>query len=119
MEIDTIIEKAKKQFPPYSGRIGNRFTDLSGQKIDHLLLLYRGENDITASRARPKYVCLCDCGNIVSIRGENIQERHKKGYAVTCGKCKEFQFSQLTEIQNFYILNTYLEENDSYLHIVL
>lgn len=111
--MDNIIKQAKEKFPQYSGKVGGRFKDLSGQKIGHLLLLYRGENDTSVTRPRAKYVCLCDCGNIVSVRGENIQQHSKDGHSVSCGKCKEFQFSQLTELQNFYILNTYLEEKDA------
>ena len=109
-----IIEKAKKQFPPYAGKTGNNFKDLSGQKIGHLFLMYRGENDPLVARPRPKYVCLCDCGNIVSIRGENIQQR--KNDNPSCGKCKEYKFSQLSELQNFYILNTYIDKEDQDRH---
>lgn len=107
---NVILEKAKKKFRPYSGKCGNRFQDLSGQKIGHLLLLYRGENDESCTRPRTKYICLCDCGNIVSMRAENIQQR--KNNNPSCGLCKEYQFSQLSEIENFYILNTYMDKND-------
>lgn len=83
-----ILERAYSLFPPYSGKLGNRFNDLSGQKIGHLLLLYRGENDPSITRPRPRYVCLCDCGNIVIIRGENISQR--KTDNPSCGSCKEY-----------------------------
>lgn len=107
---NNILQKAKEKFPPYSGVKGNRFMDLSGQKIGHLQLLYRGENDTLSTRPRTKYICLCDCGNIVSIRAENIQQR--KNNNPTCGSCKEYQFSQLTELKNFYILDTYQDKKD-------
>ena len=111
---DEILQKAKEKFPPYSGNKGARFIDISGQKIGHLQLLYRGENDEKVARPRTKYVCLCDCGNIVSIRAENLQQR--KNNNPTCGSCKEYRFSQLKELKNFYILNTYTDENDNGRH---
>ena len=103
------LQEIKKIFPPYSGKIGGRFIDRSGTKIGHLELLYRGENDPTATRPRAQYVCKCDCGNIVKQRGENILQ---SGDTASCGHCKEFQFNQLTELKNFYILNSYKSEND-------
>lgn len=107
---DKILQKAEQLFPRYSGQIGSRFKDLSGQKIGQLLLLYRGENDPLATRPRARYVCLCDCGNIVLVRGENIQQR--KNNNPSCGKCKEYQFSLLDELENFYILDTYFDTED-------
>ncbi len=103
------LKSIKEIFPPYSGQLGGHFIDRSGTKIGHLQLLYRGENDPLATRPRPQYVCKCDCGNIVKQRGENIL---RSGNSASCGHCKEFQFNKLTELTNFYILNSFQSKID-------
>lgn len=104
------LDSIKAKYPPYSGRPGNRFIDHTGEKIGHLTLLYRGENDPAVSRPRARYVCLCDCGNVTIQRGENIMQRRDN---VSCGHCKEFQFSQLTELAHFYIIDTFQSPDDN------
>lgn len=104
------LKNIKEIFPPYSGKLGGRFVDRSGTKVGHLKLLYRGENDPSATRPRVQYVCKCDCGNIVKQRGENILQ---SGNSASCGRCKEFQFNQLTELKNFYILNSFQSDTDN------
>ena len=114
--MDINLEEVKKEFPPYSGKIGHNFIDRSGQKFGHLTLLYRGENDPTVARPRARYVCLCDCGNIIIRRGENIIQRQTN---CSCGHCKEFIFSQLKELKNFNILETYYSKEDNRWHCVI
>lgn len=108
-----IIEKAQKIFPPYSGKIGGRFKDLSGQKFGKLTLLYRGENNPTDTRGRAMYVCLCDCGNIISMRGENIVQRKAN---ISCGHCKEFEFKN-KELKYFEKLEEFKEPQDEHYKI--
>ena len=44
--------------------------DMSGQKIGKLLVL---ERDKTKKTAAAYWICKCDCGNIISVRGQNLR----------------------------------------------
>ncbi len=58
------------------------FKDLTGLKFNRLLVLERAEN----KGKRVRYKCLCDCGNIIVTRGENLT-RKRNGGTVTTSSC--------------------------------
>lgn len=54
--------------------------DLTGIRFGSLLVLHR---DLTTiSKGKTRWVCKCDCGNTLSIRGSHLREGQKK-----CLKC--------------------------------
>ncbi len=54
-----------------------RFEDLTGQRFGRLVALERD----AASCGRPKWKCMCDCGNTVSVYASNL----KRGSSKSCG----------------------------------
>lgn len=66
--------------------------DLSGQKFGKLLVLHQTEDLIQKDgRRKAMWSCLCDCGNICSVRGEYL----KNGHTTSCG-CYNANFNDLT-----------------------
>lgn len=56
--------------------------DLSGNRVGHLTVLYRGEDKIRPSGISvPRWVCRCDCGNLRLIEGSDLRRKT----TVTCG----------------------------------
>lgn len=55
--------------------------DLTGQRFGKLIVLSRDTSAPTGSGKHIKYLCLCDCGNKVSIFGNHL----KKGISKSCG----------------------------------
>ncbi len=54
-----------------------KFIDLTGQKYGKLFVIERAEN----KENRPAWLCKCDCGNIVVVKGSNLRSGHTK----SCG----------------------------------
>lgn len=60
----------------------SKFQDLSGEKIGHLTILYRGQDYIQPSRQHKiVWHCVCDCGNECNVRASDI----KSGNTTSCG----------------------------------
>lgn len=58
--------------------------DLSGKRFNHLYVLERDlEYQKRMNNRRTYWKCLCDCGNIITTRGDSLQSGHTK----SCG-CK-------------------------------
>ena len=51
--------------------------DMTGQCIGKLLVL---ERDMSKTGGAAYWICKCDCGNIVSVRGQSLRE-----YKIDCG----------------------------------
>ena len=58
-----------------------KLIDLTGQKFNKLLVLERDFN--YPDKRRAYWKCQCDCGNIITTRGESLRSGHTK----SCGKC--------------------------------
>lgn len=58
----------------------NQGYDLTGQRFGKLVVLGKGESK---GPGRTTWVCLCDCGNKKTIRGDSL----KNGYTKSCGYC--------------------------------
>jgi hypothetical protein len=101
-EILYTLEEAKQKWPEYTGIIGNRFNNISGQHINSLKILYRGPN-LNDAKKRPQYVCQCDCGSYCLIKSENITSKAKP--TKTCGHCKNFQLKNLKKMVILILLN--------------
>ena len=59
--------------------------DLTGQRFDKLLVLYESNEKIVTPNGRSHitWVCQCDCGNLISVRGDML----RGGHTTSCG-CK-------------------------------
>lgn len=55
-----------------------KFIDLKGQKFHRLTVL---ERDYSSKCGQPKWLCRCDCGNIVSVFSSNIKRKNTQ----SCG----------------------------------
>lgn len=69
----------------------SQFEDLSGNKYNRLLVLKRDEE----CNKKIKYICQCDCGNIVSVRADSL----KSGTTKSCG-CLHKESATLTGLDN-------------------
>lgn len=58
--------------------------DLTGQKFHYLTVLKR---DYSKKSKQPCWICKCDCGNIVSVRGDDLRQGRTK----SCGCYKGSQ----------------------------
>lgn len=64
------------------GIVIGRFQDLSGMKFGRLQPLYRTDGYIDSQgRRRFKWVCRCDCGNVVEVRPDKLTS----GSTQSCG----------------------------------
>ena len=55
-----------------------KLKDLTGQKFGKLTVIERAEND---NRGNVQWLCQCECGNLVAIRGDSV----RNGHAKSCG----------------------------------
>lgn len=80
--------------------------DLTGKKFGNLTVLKR-DNSKPKGHGKPTFwICQCECGNIVSIRGSHL----KSGHTISCG-CYTSKSSQfINEIGNVYGRLTVIEE---------
>ena len=59
-----------------------KLIDLTNKRFDRLLVLERSDDYITSNgRKHVMWKCLCDCGNIINVRSENLRNGHTK----SCG----------------------------------
>ena len=59
-----------------------KLIDLTNKRFNHLLVLERSDDYITLNgRKHVMWKCLCDCGNIINVRSENLRNNHTK----SCG----------------------------------
>lgn len=69
-----------------------KFIDLTGKRFGYLTVLYRDKDNILPSGLKePMWICTCDCGNIVSVRGAFL----RSGHTSSCG-CKKDEFEDLS-----------------------
>lgn len=82
--------------------------DLTGQKFNRLLVLQRGKN----IGRQTAWICKCDCGNKVLVRGADLKNGHTK----SCGCFKNEKTAQRNKdnreniVGNKYGLLTVVEE---------
>lgn len=65
----------------------SRFIDLTGTRYDRLLVLKRGEHYVLKNHTGYYWICQCDCGKVVKIKGEHLRsgDTHSCGcYALDC-----------------------------------
>ena len=55
-----------------------KLIDLTGKRFGRLEVLYR---DPDKTEARPRWICRCDCGEVVSIEGVSL----RRGFTKSCG----------------------------------
>ena len=61
--------------------------DLKGQRFNSLLVLEEGEPIINKSgRKYVTWKCLCDCGNITTVRSDYLRNGHTKTCGCACGR---------------------------------
>ena len=60
----------------------NRLIDLTGMRFGNLVVKERSENNDNSGK--PQWICVCDCGSIVTVRGSVL----RRGDAKSCGLCK-------------------------------
>lgn len=59
-----------------------KLIDLTGQRFERLMVVERAENHVQANGSRKtQWLCLCDCGNYVTVQGANL----KNGHVKSCG----------------------------------
>ena len=61
--------------------MGRKHLKLEGQKFGRLTVLYRTEND---KWGNVKWMCVCDCGNLVEVVGWRLRSKHTQ----SCGCLK-------------------------------
>lgn len=73
-------EQASKMGKEYN-LIGakSHLVDLTGQKFNKLTVLRRAQTNTSSNK--PRWVCQCDCGNIIEVSGECL----KQGDTKSCG----------------------------------
>jgi len=62
------------------GRTGRPVNDLTGMRFGNLVVLYRGDKR-GKSKKSIHWNCLCDCGEVVQVRGWHL----KSGHSASCG----------------------------------
>lgn len=67
-----------------------RIKNIIGNRYGKLLVISYDEKK-SKEKGRPFWVCQCDCGNIKSIRGSNLQQ----GGTVTCRNCPRTDYSNM------------------------
>lgn len=100
-EIDC-IKTAQATYPLYKPtRVPANFKDISGCKFGRLKVLYRTTSTKTRSGAIPNWICLCDCGNIISVTYNAL----KNGFSISCG-CYNREKAQQRKKFNKYDLDS-------------
>ena len=63
------------------GAMGRRVVDITGERFGNLTVI---ERDVDAVSKGAKWICKCDCGNIISVLGSHLRNGHTK----SCGCLK-------------------------------
>ena len=64
--------------PKYGQGKGHSFIDLTGRRFDRLVVVSRAED---RERGKPRWNCVCDCGNVRTVNGEAL----RGGATRSCG----------------------------------
>lgn len=73
-----------------------RLNDLTGQRFGRLTVLERAENYVSPKGSiEPQWNCICDCGNVIVVRGCHLRNRH----TLSCG-C--WQLKRAADVQKKY-----------------
>ena len=56
-----------------------KLIDLTGQKFNRLIVIQRSEHN--TNQGKPKWVCQCDCGNMVEVSSSDLKSENTK----SCG----------------------------------
>lgn len=77
------LEPIARELPPTRAHdTAYNFIDLSGRRYGYLTVIERVTDKVYKSgRKKPRYLCRCDCGNIVSVVGESL----RNGTTKSCG----------------------------------
>lgn len=77
------LEPIAREFQPTRAHdTAYNFIDLSGRRYGYLTVIERVTDKVYKSgRKKPRYLCRCDCGNIVSVVGESL----RNGTTKSCG----------------------------------
>lgn len=71
----------------------NKAIDMTGQRFGMLAVLKRAENVFSGGRSvHATWVCLCDCGNIVTVRGYCL----RSGNSTSCGCKRKVTLSEIS-----------------------
>lgn len=82
-----------------------KLIDETGNVYGHLTVLKRADNIITPNgRSHVAWLCKCDCGNEIIVRGSNL----RKGYTKSCG-CHQHSGRLINEIGHKYGRLTVIE----------
>lgn len=89
--------------------------DLTGQKFNHLIVKYRGEND---SSGHIRWWCECDCGNpkLVLVESYHLKTGHTK----SCGCHNQMMRSITHKRYNYFDLSNdfgicYMNDNNAFI----
>lgn len=67
------------------------FKDETGKRYGRLTVLYRDDSKPKGHGYKAWWICKCDCGNIKSIKGENL----RRGLTQSCGCLQKESISQI------------------------
>lgn len=85
--------------------------DLTGQRFGRLVVIEETKPFYSSGRKRMMWLCKCDCGNVLAVRGENL--RCKNTMSCGCYKKERTRESNtkhgLTNSRIYYIWNSMLE----------
>ena len=93
-----IKEQASKNMRNIVQPLGakSRLIDLTGQKFGKLTVIKRAESD----KIKPVWECLCDCGNIKNINGNDLRQGVTKSCGCLGTSEGEFLISQILNNNN-------------------
>lgn len=85
------LEEVKNIYPPYVGKTGNRFKDLTGLHIGSATFLYRTSYN-PDNKKKINWVCLCDCGNFfTTYKSYSDCYSNGKEKQISCGCIKKYK----------------------------
>ena len=82
----------------------NKLKDIKGQKFGKLTVLERAEDFIGPAGRETQWLCKCDCGNTVVVRGHSLRNGHTK----SCG-CAVIEASTKHGMHNTRIYTEYMK----------
>jgi hypothetical protein len=77
--------------------------DMVGKKFGRLLVLKRAEND---KYGNAFWVCQCECGNVVRVKGQSLRRGHTK----SCG-CLQREMASISGLKNHHLLRAFIPWN--------
>lgn len=76
-----------------------KFIDLTGEKYGRLLVLKRDENKIGMTA----WICICDCGNIVSVAAKQLRRKDEIRRTRSCGCYKVESFVKRNKKYKYWL----------------